>query len=310
MKFLHHTRSSDSLIYFSYLVAFALIFLAGCDKFEGDQTVPSYLKIDSLNFITDPDMQGTSNQKIVDAWVYVDDDLIGGFEMPAIIPVLVEGNHKLEIRPGIVLNGISDTRAPNPVFQPVIYEDFNFFPDSVVAVTGTSSYLSNAEFVWMEDFEDASLAIHESANSDTVMARTEPAGAPEALIDDYSQYSGITYVDADHPYVQLVSDDGNGDGFVFDRGDFIFLELNYRNNIPMVVGVYIRLTDNTIEERPFLIINPSENWNKIYVNFTPIVNETLDAVNYTIYIEAQTTAGQESDYISLDNIKLVTRPNL
>ncbi len=48
------------------------------------------------------------------------------------------------------------------------------------------------DFVWMEDFEDASLAIHESANSDTVMVRTEPAGAPEALIDDYSQYSGIT----------------------------------------------------------------------------------------------------------------------
>ena len=78
----------------------------------------------------------------------------------------------------------------------------------------------------------------------------------------------------------------------------------------MVVGVYIRLTDNTIEERPFLIINPSDNWNKIYVNFTPIVNETLDAVNYTIYIEAQITAGSGSDYITLDNIKLVTRPNL
>ncbi len=134
------------MINFGYLFALAVIFLAGCDKFEGDQTVPSYLKIDSLDFFTEPDMQGTSNQKIVDAWVYVDDDLVGGFEMPAIIPVLVEGNHKLEIRPGIVLNGISDTRAPNPVFQPIIYEDFNFFPDSVVAVSGTSSYLSNARF--------------------------------------------------------------------------------------------------------------------------------------------------------------------
>ena len=74
---------------------------------------------------------------------------------------------------------------------------------------------------------------------------------------------------------------------MFDRGDYVFLELNYRTNIPLVVGVYIQLQDNTIEERPFLIINPSDDWNKIYVNFTPIVYETVDAVNYKIYLEAQ-----------------------
>jgi hypothetical protein len=291
-------------------MAVVMMISTGCDKFEGDQTVPAYLRIDSLGFVTNNDIQGTDNQKIIDAWVYVDDDLIGGFELPATIPILVEGNHKLEIRPGIMLNGISDTRAPNPCFKPIIYDNFNFVADSIVVAYATTTYYSNAEFVWMEGFEDASLAIRKSPNSDTGIVRTQPAGAPGAFLDAFSQHSGISYLDVERNYVQLVSDDGNGSGFVFDRGDFIFLELNYRNEVPIVVGAYIKLMDNTVQERSFLIISPSENWNKIYVNFTPMVNETIDAVHYTIYFEAQMPTLSETASISLDNIKLVTRPNL
>jgi hypothetical protein len=287
-----------------------VILLAGCDKFEGNQTIPSYLSVDTLGFLTDNELQGSKNQKIVDVWVYVDDDIIGGFELPAIIPVLAEGLHKLEIRPGIILNGISDTRAPNPCWKPIIYNSFNFIPDSIVPSTGTSTYYTNAEFAWLENFEDASLSIKRSQNSDTGIVRTQPAGAAEALLEEYSLFSGTSYLDGTHPYLQLVSDNGSDEGFIFDRGDFIFLELNYKNNIPLVVGVYIKLMDNTIEERSFLIVSPSEEWNKIYVNFTPIVNETVDAVSYTVYIEAQLPDGTDEAVVFLDNIKLVTRPNL
>jgi len=287
-------------------IILVLILSAGCDKFEGDQTVPSYLAVDSIGFVSDNDLQGTNNQKITDVWVYVDDDLIGGFEMPATIPVLVEGVHKLEIRPGILLNGISDTRAPNPCFQPTIFYDFNFIVDNITRVNATSTYYDNAEFVWMENFEDASLAIHGSQNSDTGIVRTQA----EAFIDDFSQYSGVSYLDQNRSYLQLVSDNGNGEGFGFDRGDFIFLELNYKNNIPLVIGVYIKMMDNTIEERPYLIINPTDDWNKIYVNFTPMVNETVEALTYMIYIEATLPDSTDNAVILLDNFKLVTRPNL
>jgi hypothetical protein len=288
----------------------AFFILSSCDKFEGDQTVPSYLKIDSLFFYSNDDTQGSDNQKITDAWVYVNDDLIGGFELPALIPILTEGTQKLEIRPGIILNGIPDTRAPNPCFKPIIYSSFDFYKDSVVQATGSSTYYENAEFVWMENFEDASLSIHPSANSDTVIYRTSPANAPGAYLDDHSEFSGVCWLDNDRSYVQLVSDDGNGEGFVFDRGDFVFLELNYRTDVPLVVGFYIVLSDLTVEERSFLIINPNEDWKKIYVNFTPIVNETVDALNYKVYIEAQLPVDTDQAAIYLDNIKLVTRPNL
>jgi len=300
----------NKLLICSIIFAAVGFFLPACDKFEGDQTVPSYLKIDSLGFTSENDVQGTKNQNIIDAWVYIDDDLIGGFEMPANIPILTEGTHKLEIRPGIMINGISDTRAPNPCFKPIIFETFNLYVDSIVSTYAITTYQSNAEFVWMEDFEDASLAIKKSINSDTGVVRTQPAGAPDAFTGDNSLYSGVSYIDTENQYVQLVSDDGNGEGFVFDRGDFIFLELHYRNDVPIVVGLYIKLMDNTIQERSFLIINPTEDWNKIYLNFTPIVNETVDAVSYIIYFEALLPVDESNAFMMLDNLKLVTRPNL
>jgi hypothetical protein len=296
--------------YYSLLLLYTVAFLSGCDKFEGNQTIPAYIHIDTLSFITSNDLQGTNNQKFVDAWLFVDEDLVGGFEMPFTAPVLSEGVHKLEIRPGIMLNGISDTRAPYPCAQPIFLNNFNFIPDSVVQAAGNTSYYSNCVFVWMEAFEDASLAITKGNDSDTGIVRTEPANATGAFIDEFSQYSGVSYLDTARSNLQLVSNDGNGNGFVFDRGDFIFLELNYRNNIPVVVGAYITKSGGTVEKRPFLIINPIETWNKIYVNFTPMVNETTDALNYKIYLEAQLGTTTDIGYVMLDNIKLVTRPNI
>jgi hypothetical protein len=162
----------------------------------------------------------------------------------------------------------------------------------------------------MEDFEDEGLAIRPNPPSDTGIVQTFPTNAPEAFLDQYSQYSGISYLDNDASYLQLVSDNGDGGGFVFDRGDFIFLELHYKINIPLVVGLYIKLDNNTVENRPFLIVNSTDVWKKIYVNFTPIVNETVDAVDYTIYFQAELSPTDASAEILLDNIKLISRPNL
>lgn len=291
-------------------VFWLLLGLPGCDKFEGDQTVPAYLRIDSIGFTTDYVTQGTRDQKLVDVWVYVDDDLVGGFELPATIPVLAEGRQKLELRPGIMLNGISDTRAPYPCIQPMIFEDFELIPDSAVEVYGVTDYYGNSEFRWMEDFEDASLAIHETTKSDTTINRTYPSGNPDAYINGESQFSGICYLDDGHDFMELVSDDGNGQGFVFDRGDFVFMEIHYKIDLPVLIGLYIKKFDGTIQDRSFLVLNDSDTWKKIYVNFTPIVNETVDAEDFKIYFQTQLPEGDNSAVILLDNLKLITRPNL
>jgi len=302
----HFTRNP---LIWSLAVLFFALFI-GCDKFEGEQTIPSYIRIENIGFVTDYASQGTEAQMLKDVWVYVDDDLIGGFEIPATIPVLAEGSHKLELRPGILLNGISDTRAPNPCFKPVIYSDFVLMPNSVLPVSGVSSYMDNTEFVWMEDFEDLSLAIHPGNKSDTGIFRTQPSNAPGAYIDLNSRFSGICYLDEENKFLELVSDDGNGKGFEFDRGDFVFLEMHYRFDADVLIGLYIEMIDGIIQDRAFLGVNNSEEWKKIYVNFTPIINETVDAVSYKIYFQSQHTQGDDTTVLMFDNLKLLTRPNL
>lgn len=289
---------------------FAFTF-AGCDKFEGPQEVPAYIRIDSLTFTTDYSTQGTDNHKLLDAWIYVNDQLIGGFELPAQVPVLDQGKCKIEIRAGIKLNGISDTRAPYPCLESYIRNNITLSPDSITEIYPSFQYLENVEFVWREDFEDVSLAIKEGNDSDTGIYRTDPANAPEALIDENSRYSGIVALDDARSEMELVTDNGDGEGFEFDPGDFVFLEINCKSNTPVLVGMYIRRTSvGGVEDRPFIMMNSSTGWNKLYINFTPIVRETTDAINFKIYFKAEKAANETERVIMLDNLKVITRPNL
>jgi hypothetical protein len=288
-----------------------IIVLSSCEKFDGDQTIPAYLKVDAVDFNTDYSTQGTEKQKITDVWIYVNDQVIGGFEMPTQFPVLNEGPCKIEIRPGIILNGISSTRADYPYFQPIIFEDFNLVPDSVISLENLETvYRNNTVFVWKEDFEDAALAIKPSAGSDTGIFRTEPADNPVAFLDENSSFSGMITLDASRPYMMLESDSGEEGGFDLREGNFIFLEIHVKSDVDVTFGMLINQQNQFIEKRPYIGVRASEEWNKIYVNYTPIVLESTGAVYFIIYLEAFWDGTSEESKIYLDNIKLLSRQNL
>ena len=76
MEYFNALKNLTRIIIPAFSVVFLIIIFTSCDKFQGDQTVPAYLSIDSISFVTDNDLQGTDNQKIADVWVYVDDEII------------------------------------------------------------------------------------------------------------------------------------------------------------------------------------------------------------------------------------------
>ena len=111
--------------------------------------MPAYIKIDTIKLDTYYPEQGSKSANITDAWVYVNDNLVGVFELPALLPVLHRGPNKLQIYPGIKLNGISSTRVPYPFYQPVVYDDFNFVEDSVHEMNNVvTTYYPNS-FCWV-----------------------------------------------------------------------------------------------------------------------------------------------------------------
>ena len=81
--------------------------------------IPSYIYIEKITLAgTNPNTQAALPEtKIIDAWVYVNDQLIGGFRLPASIPILNEGVNKVEVLPGVAENGGFATPAIYPFYE-------------------------------------------------------------------------------------------------------------------------------------------------------------------------------------------------
>ena len=83
-----------STVFILLALAFLSLTVASCKKFEGSQTIPSLIHIDSISVSGDYFVYGATTHKITDAWVYVDDQLVGVYELPTTFPVLKKGIHK------------------------------------------------------------------------------------------------------------------------------------------------------------------------------------------------------------------------
>ena len=94
-----------------YSSIFILLLLSSCELINPEEDTPAFIKIDNFDY-TDV---GTA--KIVDAGVYIDNDLQGIYPIPNTIPVLKQGNHSVYIAPGIKENGISASRTNYPFYQ-------------------------------------------------------------------------------------------------------------------------------------------------------------------------------------------------
>lgn len=295
-------------LYSSIAIVLAVLFFSfgACTKFEGNQTVPTYLKIDTVFFTTNYSLQGEKSHEITDVWIYVDDQQIGVFEIPAMFPVLAMGKHKLEIRPGIKVNGISSTRAPNPLMKPLIFDNFDFYPDSVQELNNlTFKYYDNSKFAWIEDFENVSLTIESISYSDTTIKRTEPANNPEAYLSSTSKYSGIINLTEER------SDYGAWSLAAFELPILeapVLLEMDFKTDNYVSVGLLVYLPGD-YERKPLVVLNHSEEWNHIYINLTPTVNQYPNAINFKVLFEAGHEDGNEVSNIYLDNIKLIYRDN-
>jgi len=294
---------------YSYFIALLVVIagsLGSCNKFDGPQTIPAYLKIDTIYQYTNYNLQGENSHNITDLWIYLDDQQIGVFEIPAMFPILADGKHKLEIRPGVKVNGISSTRAPYPMLKPIVFEEFDFHPDSIQELNNlTFKYYDNVTFAWIEDFEQSSITIQETSNSDTAIKRTLPSNNPEAYLSNTSLHSGQINVTVDKPYYSGWS------LFAYELPKLespVILELDYKTDTYVTVGLFVHYPGG-YESKPLIVLNHSDEWKHIYINFTPTVSQHANAIDYKVHFEAGRETGSTKSNIYLDNIKLTYRDN-
>lgn len=279
-------------------LAFLVLPLVACTK--GDR-VPAYVEVGSFTLNTTNE-QGAPTQKITDAWVSVNERLIGVWELPARIPVLAEGVNTISVVPAIKRNGMYDDRLRYPFFES-FQSQVQLTREGTTTVSPATSYASNTSF-WIEAFEDPDFArLGTLPTSDTTLERFTPASHPELLYIDGSPCGGFN-LDAAHPYFGLSTDEN----FPPASGP-VFLELDYRNDVMLTVGV-LYTANNISSFDPLVFVTPTAQsggympWNKIYIDLTGFFNSP-GLTDRDIYIEARLASGQSSGSAYIDNFKLV-----
>jgi hypothetical protein len=282
-----------------FCVSFLLLLLASsCEKFSGDQTIPAYLSVDSIYLTTSYEAQGTNSHKITDAWVEIDDELIGAFELPARFPVLKSGKHNVKIYPGIKKNGISTTRCNYSFYSPNS-RDVTLTPDSTTKIgVLKTTYQSTTLFPWKEDFDQAGLLLDTVNGSSAYIQRTETGSS----LTFEGNHSGLIALDSLHDYFEAQSHDK----YSIPNAP-VFLEMNFNTSNTLVIGV-ISYGSASLYETPIMTLNTTGGaWKKIYIDLTTTLNAYTAMSAFRVYIRALKNGGLEQSAIYLDNLKLVTR---
>ena len=285
--------TKKSAITFSIILFNVMLIMSSCNK---EEPIPAYFQINSFSLSSDSATQGTNSHNIKDAWVYIDGQVLGVYELPARFPVLAEGNHSISIAPGIIVNGIAATRLKYPFYN--FYDaTVNFVPGQTASLPSVipTKYAVGFHYTWYEDFDGAGLnpfigtttvgyAPLIPDNSDVFQGFQS---AKFTLFDTQTQFEGEMQVG-----VPIVSQNKT------------FLELNYKAEQPFSVGMKVT-TGADVKSVYALTVNKSDSWNKIYIDLAKIVNENQTADNFKVYIYAELESGRTQSVIHIDNLKLL-----
>lgn len=236
-----------------------------------------------------------------EVWLYVDNKLVGVFELPCTVPVLASGdNVKIQMLPAIRNNGIAATKKAYPFLKP--YEvTMSLTPGESRTFNPTTQYFDNVHFI-TEDFTQAQFdfttdplstaSITREANSNISMTPGNPYGRIHLTTSD-SLWIGYSSEDQDLP----------------GGGTEVYLEIDYMNTNSLLTGVLGIAADGAVAQNPNISLNPqsaaSMRWKKIYIDLKEIVSNSTSAVAFRQYLRAKLDDGLSEGDVYIDNIHVV-----
>jgi hypothetical protein len=292
-------RRSASLVHIYFnkyligLLVFSSLLISSCSKDKYEAQVPTYITIDSFSFTTDLLSEGSASANITDAWVYVNNDLVGVFELPASFPVLKEGNVELKVYAGIKDNGIAGSRARYLFYAPHI-EQVTLVKGETIEISPSVTYESGLNFAWMENFENASLSFLYTAGSDTIINK-------QSTTVKEGNFSGQIYLESSMDFFEATSIAYSN---LPQNGGPVYLEMDFKTNQPLLIGVYVDANQYNV-----VTLNIASDWKKIYINLTDIVNEVQNVGAHKVFLGIKETSSNpfltNNPEIYIDNIKLI-----
>ena len=289
---------SVSMVY-RYLLFLGLI-LGACVKNNPD---PAWLEVTEWTLEANPTLNGEEGQltqNITDAWVYVDEQLIGVFEVPFKIPILKEGAASIRIYPTIRVNGIVATKMRNEHMVPFEVSGI-FVKNQTLTIAPKTHYKDNVNF-WTEDFEDINIKITDDPNTSSAHLTL----ANDTLKWFNGNYYGKVLLSAqDSMWIAYTNQDQQ---LSIPKNKQAMLEIDYCNTVPFT-NYLLFVNNNGTNENVMVTMNKSPlnalRWKKIYILLSEVITAGPNNTNYVQAFKAFYDNTISNNLILIDNIKVV-----
>ena len=288
------------------IIIVAFVFTS-CIKNNPD---PSWIEIGKWELQDNPNSvheTGVLTSNISDAWVYMDGDLLGVFELPVKLPILKDGSHSFKIYPAVLNNGISATKKIYPFL-----ESFDVVLDLVknetIEIAPKTRYYSAVKF-WIEDFEDATFDIQDGPTSPVSIQRVSGSPILDASINEGA--FGRISLDATNYFWVGSTIANNGGTLVMNlpKGQEVYLEIDYHNTNQLTTGVLainsLGIASDNINIRLNSQVDGEIRWKKIYIDLREIVSASVNASYFEFSFQSFLDEGELVGEVNIDNIKAV-----
>jgi hypothetical protein len=281
-----------------------LIFLvSSCIKNNPD---PVWIKINKWTLEANPNASepaGELTENLSDAWVYVDNEFIGVFELPCEIPVIYSGEKIIRVYPAMLDNGISATKKIYPFLDYYEISD-DMVENETVTIDPVTRYKANVKF-WIEDFENAGTKIEDDPTSTSSLETVIAGGSGIEEPFNGNNFGRITLDETNNTWI---ANSVSSDVLNLSIGSDAYLEIDYHNTNRLTTGLLSVSPSGTVDN-PNIQLNPQEEaeveWKKIYINLKEIVgNSPTDGyfqLSFQSLLDDEDTTGE----INIDNIKVV-----
>ncbi len=283
-----------------FILLLSIIFiLSSCIKNNPD---PSWIEVNEWQLNSNIELSGLEGElteSITNAKVYVNDDLLGIFEVPFRIPVLKSGPCNVKVYPVVVNNGISATKKLYPFLN--LYEiDAELIQNETLTINPVTSYKSITNF-WVEDFEDINNSIENDVN--TSLATLQLSN--ENLTAFNGNFCGKVILNQnDTTWVANTTEQ-----LAIPKGSECYLEIDYYVTNDLYTGLLYVNPDNTTQNNVNIRLNgqsPEDAvWKKIYIELKELVIASPNQAQFLQTFSAFLDEGDSEGLIYIDNIKVL-----
>lgn len=280
-----------------YNLLFVALILLSCSKNNPD---PSWIEIKEWNLISNKtNKEGELSHNFSNAYIEVDDETIGFFELPIKLPILKSGEHKLKIYPVVLNNGISASKTIYPFCQP--YQiDVTLNQNQTLSISPTTTYYTDCKF-WIEDFEDAGIKIKTEDGYGAILS----TGNDTKYLKYGSNYGQII-VTNENPIWQGKTTTNS----TLPQGRNIYMEVDYLNSNTLLTGVYVsNSTENKYNPNVALNAQDKSNlkWKKVYIDLRQMISYSTSGSIFEQYFNVTNSSTTDSNFVLIDNVKLIYR---